>query len=786
MDTLITQIFNLLTQPPGNLIYHLILLFSILTGLQTTAIIRTGVNQRTARRLISGFLLLLFGQIVLFLISALVWQKLISNPEILLSLDKAITLLSLSVVGWMWNFSKAHRKADAALIALFLVTAILFFVDLSLQINLFIPFPFQWIWTLSNLLIASLSLLFLIIRKQRFWETGISFFLIVFVGSVASLFNLQGENGFSATMRLALMCAFPLLPSLAKTLLPEPITIQAQQEVQPEPKSPRNVQTDNRIILAWLKVTKACSSSEALSLLTTAIGKTFSSDLTFLVRQENPYRPILLEAGYDLIRDEPLAPIQIEGELCPLIGNSLQRGKHLKLIADSETPVKDLLSLTKAVGLAVPGHVLMSPIPDPANGKRAILLFTPYSKREWTVEEQLTLNTIADELSSLFLQLSQKESLEASIRSLEKQVSLSQEQINALQQELAEARVPASETIGSLIPNSDPALEIAGLLAIQREAQETIQRLENENRTLRDALRDLKGKSASSAEVEHLESELRQALEEVARLQNALANANMRIVELQSSPGQGANLNIKDTEAILSIIQELRQPVSSVIGYTDLLINESTASLSAQQRKFLERIRSSSDRMQTLLDDLLQTSVFNISPIDLAPQPLDVETLLDQAITDMADLLREKEINLLMDLPPDLPTVYADRDALHQVLIHLLQNAGSATPPEGNITVKVKIEQGEKNTLFLLFQITDEGGGIAADELSRVFSRRLKNDVPPIRGVGDSGVGLAIAKTLVEAHGGRIWVESDGEKTSTFSILLPVKTLAFNTTRLVS
>ena len=786
MNTLITEIFNLLTQPPGNLIYHLILLFSILTGLQTTAMIRTDENQGAARRLTGGFLILLLGQIALFLISALIWQKLIPNPVILFPLDKAITLLSLAVVGWMWNFSTAHRKADAALLALFLFTAILFFVDLSLQVNALINFPFQWIWTLPNLLIAGLSLLFLIIRKQRIWEIGISFFLIVFVGSVASLFNLQGENGFSATMRLALMCAFPLLPSLAKTLLPALIPIQDQQEIQPEPKSARSTPTNCRIILPWLNVTKASSFSETFTLLTTAIGKTFSSDLTFLIRQENPYRPILLEAGYDLIRDEPLAPIQIEGELCPLIGNSLQKGKPLKLVADSETPIKDLLSLTKAVGLAVPGHVLMSPIPDSANGKRAILLFTPYSKREWTVEEQLTLNTVADELSSLFLHFTQKESLEASIRSLEKQLSLSQEQINALQQELAEARVPAAETTGSLPSISDPALEIAGLLAIQREAQETIQRLENENHTLRDALRDLKGKSASSAEVEHLESELRQALEEVARLQNALANANMRIVEMQSSAGQSPNLNIKDTEAILSIIQELRQPVSSVIGYTDLLISESTASLSAQQRKFLERIRSSSDRMQTLLDDLLQTSVFNISPIDLAPQPLDVETLLDQAITDMADLLREKEINLLMELPPDLPTFYADRDALHQVLIHLLQNAGSATPPESNITLKVKMEQGEKNTLFVLIQITDEGGGIAADELSRVFSRRLKNDAPPIRGVGDSGVGLAIAKTLVEAHGGRIWVESDGEKTSTFSILLPVKTSAFSTKTLVS
>ncbi|WP_448334930.1 ATP-binding protein [Bellilinea sp.] len=785
-NTLITQIFNLLTQPPGNLIYHLILLFSILTGLQTTAIIRTGKNSGVARRLIGGFLILLLGQMVLFLISALVWQKLISNPAILLPLDKAITLLSLAVVSWMWNFSKALQKADAALIALFLFTAILFFVDLSLQVNPLINIPFQWIWTLPNLLIAGLSLVFLFVRKQKFWEIGASFFLIVLAGSVASLSNLQNENEFSATMRLALMCAFPLLPSLAKTLLPAHMPIQEQQEVKAEPQSPRSIPTDSRIIMPWLHLTNARTSSEIITLLTTAIGKTFSSDLTFLVRQENPYRPILLEAGYDLIRDEPLSPIQIEGELCPLITSSLQKGKPLKLIAESESPVQDLLSLTKAVGLALPGHVLMSPIPDSTNGKRAILLFTPYSKREWTVEEQVLLNTIAEELSGLFLQFTQKENLESSVQALQEQLRLNQEQIKALKQELAEARVPAVETPGSLPSISDPALEIAGLLAIQREAQETIQRLENENRTLRDALRDLKGKPASSTEVEHLEKELRQALEEVARLQNALANANMRIVEMQSSAGQSTNLNIKDTEAILSIIQELRQPVSSVIGYTDLLINESTGSLSAQQRKFLERIRSSSDRMQSLLDDLLQTSVFNISPIDLAPQPLDVETLLDHAITDMSDLLREKEINLLMELPPDLPTFYADRDALHQVLIHLLQNAGSATPPEGNITLKVKMEQGEKNTLFVLFQITDEGGGIAADELSRVFSRRLKNDAPPIRGVGDSGVGLAIAKTLVEAHGGRIWVESDGEKTSTFSILLPVKTPAFSTKTLVS
>lgn len=785
MNTLISQIFNLITQPPGNLIYHLILVFSILAGLQTTVLIRTAENRETAKRLIIGFVILLAGQIALFLTSASVWQKLILNPAILFPLDRAITTLSLIVIAWMWSFTQSPRRANLILISLFFLVTLFFFADISLLLSSQISLPFQWVWSLVNLLISGLSLLLLLSRKEKTWEMGVSFFLIVFIGAVASLFNLQdGASNFSPTMRLALICAFPLLPSVAKTLLPLSMAVSSTQQIAAEKMPSRSTPVGSPLILPWLRLSKAESAQEATVLLTAAIGKTFSSDLTFLIRQDNPYRPILLDSGYDLIRDEALPLLQVEAEACPLITNALQKGKNLKLVAESDSPLQDLLALTKAVGLAVPGHILISPIPDTTNGKRAILLFTPYSRHEWTIEEQVLLNTITEELSGLFSQIAHKEKLEATVQSLQEQLLITQEQRKAKTQEREEIKPRESEIPG--VSAGDPALEIAGLLAIQREAQETIHRLETENRSLREALRDLKGKNNQSSEVEHLEKELRQALEEVARLQNALANANMRIVELQTSPGQSANLNIKDTEAVLSIIQELRQPVSSVIGYTDLLINESIGNLNNQQRKFLERIRTSSERMQSLLDDLLQTSVFNISPIELAPQPLDVETLLDQAITDMSDLLREKEINILMDIPPELPTFYADRDALHQVLIHLLQNAGSATPPEGNITLKVKIEQGEKNTLFVLFQITDEGGGIPADELSRVFSRRIKHDTPFIHGVGDSGVGLSIAKTLIEAHGGRIWVESDGERTSTFSILLPVKTPAFTSKTLVA
>ena len=118
--------------------------------------------------------------------------------------------------------------------------------------------------------------------------------------------------------------------------------------------------------------------------------------------------------------------------------------------------------------------------------------------------------------------------------------------------------------------------------------------------------------------------------------------------------------------------------------------------------------------------------------------------------------------------------VFGDRDALHQILLHLLQNAGSVTPPEGTIHICMKVDPSGQETPYMMLQITDEGGGIASENLSKVFTRKTIADQGSISGLGDSGLGLSITKTLVEAHGGRIWVESEPDQTSTMTLLLPL------------
>jgi len=273
-----------------------------------------------------------------------------------------------------------------------------------------------------------------------------------------------------------------------------------------------------------------------------------------------------------------------------------------------------------------------------------------------------------------------------------------------------------------------------------------------------------------------VEDELRLALEQSARLQNALAESNIQLLTLQKIERQVTKgLPVEEEGAVIAaLVQELRQPMASITGYTDLLLAETAGIIGALQRNFLERIKGSIERMQGIMNDLVQLMDLQSGPPELAPESINASVLIDEAIGTISSQLRSKSITLRVDMPDELPEIQADRDALQQIVIHLLQNAGSVTPAEGTISLKLRVQPDDRGLPAMLFQVTDTGGGISSEDLPRVFSRRYRADNPLIQGVGDTGVGLSIARTLVEAHQGRIWVESLSGQSSTFSVLLPL------------
>jgi len=241
---------------------------------------------------------------------------------------------------------------------------------------------------------------------------------------------------------------------------------------------------------------------------------------------------------------------------------------------------------------------------------------------------------------------------------------------------------------------------------------------------------------------------------------------------LENKPS--GKLTTDQAEVIASISQELRQPMSSIIGYADLLLGESVGILGALQRKFIERVRASTERIGSLIDDLIQITTLETGLMALKPETVDLNLIIDNAMAYTSSQLREKNITLRIDIPENLQPLHADREALQQILIHLLQNAGAASPVEGSITLRVRTQK-ENDSELVVIKVSDTGGGIASDDLARVFSRLYRAENVLIQGVGDTGVGLSIAKALTEAQGGRIWVDTEANSGSTFSVSLPLK-----------
>lgn len=276
-----------------------------------------------------------------------------------------------------------------------------------------------------------------------------------------------------------------------------------------------------------------------------------------------------------------------------------------------------------------------------------------------------------------------------------------------------------------------------------------------------------------TAESETFKLQLHMALEELACLQNELNEAKLKISETDEKEPSIPSITEDQVQMITTIAQELRQPMSSIVGYTDLIMGESVGILGALQRKFLERVKFSSEKVVSLIEDLIRITTNETDRIIVNPEVIDLNNIIDNAVAYTSAQLREKNITMRLDIPEAPPMIHIDREALQQILIHLLQNAGAATLIEGTIQLSVQI-QTEKEKDFLLIQVVDSGGGIPSKDIPKVFARRYRADNVLIQGLGDTGVGLSITKALAEAQLGRIWVETSLGVGSTISVLLPI------------
>ncbi|MFZ5818646.1 MAG: ATP-binding protein [Chloroflexota bacterium] len=772
--SLFTQAFSLLADPPGNLIYHLVLVFSISGALQAAFIHWRMSAFPQARRTVIGLVILMLPQVLLFVISGLGWQGLVNLAVFLPPLDRATMLIGLVWILWLWTFPEPSRAADAAtvLLTLFIVMALALGLaawgaqptgtpyNITLQ---------DFIWQVASLGFIALGALTLFVRRPNGWGNGFAVLLLAFIGhSLYLVFGREGGN-YPGIVRMTYMAMYPFLMTLPQRF-PMPASLAhptvVKQDAPAEER--RHYSTDPKTFHALLSLAAETDADRISHAITRAIAQTILADLCFLIYLTDNKNQLVIASGYDLIREENLEGASLGKASIPMLTSALQRGRTLRLPASSTSA--DMKGISELLGLNNPGHLMAVPIITPEKDTLGgILVLSPYSDRAWRAEDQAFLGNIATALVPVIQRSQRMSILEQKQQSADSTLTTVRKQLEDLQQQNKELQ----KRLETLQKQADKVHEqderVSSLLIVQQEAQKQIEQLQKENEELRAASRKKGGVPAS--DMEYMEAELRASLGQVARLQNDLAEANMKLLQLEK--GEISARSTEQAEVIASIAQELRQPMSSVVGYTDLLLGESVGVLGSLQRKFVERIKSSSQRIGSLIDDMIQVTTLESGLMELNPEPVDLNLIIDNAMSYTSSQIREKNISLHLDLPRELEPIYADREALQQILIHLLQNAGASTPIEGTIMLRVQTRS-ENEQEYVLLQVKDNGGGITSEDIPRVFTRLYRADNVLIQGVGDTGVGLSIAKTLTEAQHGRIWVESEPGVGATFSVLLPI------------
>jgi two-component system phosphate regulon sensor histidine kinase PhoR len=218
---------------------------------------------------------------------------------------------------------------------------------------------------------------------------------------------------------------------------------------------------------------------------------------------------------------------------------------------------------------------------------------------------------------------------------------------------------------------------------------------------------------------------------------------------------------------VANVSHELRTPLTTIKGYAETLLEGALKEDRAFQ--FVQVIKRHTDRLTKIVEDLLMLSKIETKEFNLKMDVISVRDSIDDIIDFVKNPAEKKKISLSRNEIPSSLAVQADRDYLEQILINLLDNAIKYTPEGGRVTVSA-IERDSKD---IQFSVEDNGIGIPKEDLSRIFERFYRVDKGRSKELGGTGLGLSIVKHLVQAHGGRVWVESQIGKGSTFYLTLP-------------
>ncbi len=227
------------------------------------------------------------------------------------------------------------------------------------------------------------------------------------------------------------------------------------------------------------------------------------------------------------------------------------------------------------------------------------------------------------------------------------------------------------------------------------------------------------------------------------------------------------------SQFLANMSHELRTPLNSIIGFSRVILKGIDGPITDLQQQDLTAIYNAGQHLLGLINDILDLSKIEAGKMELAFEEVDIGDLVNSVMSTAVGLVKDKPVELVKEIQPDLPIIHADPIRVRQVLLNLVSNAAKFTE-NGYIKVFARLQKGPHGLEEVLIGVEDTGPGISKEDQEKLFKPFSQVDASLTRKTGGTGLGLSISRNLVEMHGGRIWVESEVGKGSTFYFTLPL------------
>lgn len=892
---LFNDAISLITQPPGDLVYFLVTLFSLQQALVTSLNARriTPHNKRVYRWLwTTGFMLI--SRAILIIIGLLSTAGFISPSAVLPPLERWLEIVGVVLIIWAAALSDPPEKWQSTILLIILVASVGYFVyclanwpALEARNIAYTATPQAVIWSVSLLTVLVLFLFTAIFLQQSEWEwmVGIAFFWLL--GSIAQLVWPDQLLHFSGWQRLSALIAIPMVS----------ILVHQQLFGAPKPTDATSVKATGltAIINIISDVEMARDIEPALMVASSKLADALTVDMCIILLADEADQEVRAVAMH------PLNAAQLEPPVIDLEAHEALKQTFLThQVRVIDTSDDDLWPSDLYSKLRLPeiGPLAIFPLNQKETHQGLLLLGSPARKDQWHDKglefPAFTAKLLADAISRA--RISRKQDFKAGLIDGQLSDNLALEQIKAKAKEriqlLNDKIAGLTEEIKSQdqrIQQLTRQLESHGKEGTQTELEfwqsEVRQLAAERDAEVKKSAQLLQDQEILQTERNRLAIELTTLrgkydlmLDEQEALQKQLVSYHTHAAEEQVINGHGVHTNViglvivdeagqitmadaparqmlhlptgdiigmpingaypdpewtktvdamlssssdngsmdqahlsltfeeenveadlstlrgrdgkpdglaitlrtseshaERYEAIVSQVSEFRTPMTAITGYTDLLLGEQPGILTPIQKQFLERVKANVEQLNHQLNDLVSVASPDFHPIELSPKPVNLIEIIEEAIMGLAARFRERKLIVQMDLPPELGMVKADRDSLYQIMLRLLSNAVLCSKEGTQIVVSATKTDSPITGETVCISVTDTGDGIAPEDYSRVFRRFVRANQPLVQGMGETGIGMAVAKTLVEANGGRIWVESQPQAGSTFSFILPVQ-----------